>query len=52
MEQAIAAARAIDRIDRRVCRETFERRFTARVMAQQYLELYRSLAESPSTVAA
>jgi len=43
---AIAAARAVDRIDRRVCRETFERRFSANVMARRYLERYRDLAEA------
>jgi glycosyltransferase involved in cell wall biosynthesis len=43
-QQAIAAARRIDRIDRRRCRQAFEDRFTARVMAERYLEVYRSLA--------
>jgi len=42
--QAIAAARDVGRIDRRVCRETFERRFAARVMARRYLEKYQELA--------
>jgi glycosyltransferase involved in cell wall biosynthesis len=45
-QQAIAAAREIHRIDRRVCRETFERRFCAPVMARRYLENYRELAEA------
>jgi glycosyltransferase involved in cell wall biosynthesis len=45
-EQAIAAARTIDRIDRRLCRATFERRFSAPVMAGHYLERYRELAEA------
>jgi glycosyltransferase involved in cell wall biosynthesis len=45
-EQAIAAARMVDRIDRRVCRATFERRFSAPVMAGHYLERYRELAEA------
>jgi glycosyltransferase involved in cell wall biosynthesis len=40
---AIAAARAIERIDRRVCRETFERRFGAQLMASNYQDLYREL---------
>jgi glycosyltransferase involved in cell wall biosynthesis len=43
-EQAIAAARQVHCIDRRVCRATFERRFSARVMARKYLERYRELA--------
>jgi glycosyltransferase involved in cell wall biosynthesis len=45
-EQAIAAARAVHRIDRATCRATFEQRFCSRVMAQQYLSLYRRLAEA------
>lgn len=45
-QQAIAAARRMDRIDRRRCRQAFEDRFTARVMAERYLEVYRSLAKS------
>lgn len=45
-QQAIAAARDIGRIDRAGCRETFERRFAASVMARKYLEIYRSLAET------
>jgi glycosyltransferase involved in cell wall biosynthesis len=43
--QAIAAAREIHKIDRRVCRETFERRFAAPVMARQYLQHYESLMQ-------
>ncbi|MES2940742.1 MAG: glycosyltransferase family 4 protein [Pseudomonadota bacterium] len=42
-QQAIAAARDIGRIDRRACRDAFERRFTTRVMAQNYLQAYREL---------
>ena len=44
-QQAIAAARAIGRIDRRACRAAFERRFTAPVMARNYLHMYHQLAE-------
>ena len=43
--QAIAAARAVGRLDRRACRATFERRFAAPVMAGQYVRHYRALAE-------
>lgn len=43
-EQAIWAAREIGRIDRRMCRETFERRFASHVMARNYLRIYRELA--------
>jgi len=44
LDQAIAAARCIDRIDRANCRRAFEQRFTARRMAQQYVEVYTALS--------
>jgi glycosyltransferase involved in cell wall biosynthesis len=44
-QQAIAAARNIGQIDRRRCRQVFERRFCARVMATRYLEVYQELVE-------
>jgi glycosyltransferase involved in cell wall biosynthesis len=40
---AIEAAAQVHRIDRRRCREVFEQRFTARTMAQRYLEVYADL---------
>ncbi|MHB1124146.1 MAG: glycosyltransferase family 4 protein [Ramlibacter sp.] len=43
LEQAIDAARGIADISRQRCRETFERRFSARVMARHYLDVYREL---------
>jgi glycosyltransferase involved in cell wall biosynthesis len=46
MDEAIAAARTIGRIDRRGCREVFERRFSAPVMAARYLEVYRELVQA------
>lgn len=46
-QEAIAAAREVGRIDRQACRRAFERRFSAPVMARQYLEKYRQLAQSP-----
>jgi glycosyltransferase involved in cell wall biosynthesis len=45
---AIDAVRRIDTIDRRQCRDTFERRFSAKRMASQYVELYRQLAAKRS----
>ena len=45
-EQAIAAARRIDAIDRRQCRLRFEERFTAAIMARRYLEVYARLARA------
>jgi glycosyltransferase involved in cell wall biosynthesis len=40
LEAAIEAAARIDTIDRRGCRELFERRFTTRRMADRYVESY------------
>jgi glycosyltransferase involved in cell wall biosynthesis len=52
IEDAVSAVRRIDTIDRRRCRETFERRFSARRMASQYVDLYRQLiARKPGLVA-
>lgn len=39
-EEAVQAAMRIDEIDRRGCREVFERRFTVTGMAQNYLRVY------------
>ena len=41
--QAIDAARRIGDIDRGACRRAFERRFTARRMAEHYIEVYAAL---------
>jgi glycosyltransferase involved in cell wall biosynthesis len=41
--QAIAAARRVHQLDRRHCRQAFERHFTATAMAERYLAVYRSL---------
>ncbi len=43
MQEAIAAAGRIGTISRQRCREAFERRFSARVMARAYLDVYREL---------
>ncbi|CAH2604684.1 Glycosyltransferase family 4 protein [Rhodovastum atsumiense] len=40
---AVAAVERLDRIDRRTVRQHFEARFTARRMAQDYLDVYRDL---------
>lgn len=42
-DEAIRAARNIDSIDRRGCRDAFERRFTSAHMAEDYLRVYRQL---------
>jgi glycosyltransferase involved in cell wall biosynthesis len=44
--------RHIDRIDRRKCRDRFERRFTARRMATEYVDVYRELAATRSGLVA
>ncbi|MCC6531729.1 MAG: glycosyltransferase family 4 protein [Burkholderiales bacterium] len=51
-DEAIAAAKRIDRIDRRACREEFERRFTACVMAQGYVAAYAQLMKRPLSLSA
>lgn len=43
IDEAVAAVRRLERIDRTTCRETFARRFTAERMAQDYVGVYRSL---------
>jgi glycosyltransferase involved in cell wall biosynthesis len=43
MGQAIEAARRIGEIQRGTCRRTYERRFTARRMAERYLGVYAAL---------
>ncbi len=50
--RAAAAAREIDRIDRRRCRQVFEQRFGARAMARRYLQVYRELVEGPAAAPA
>jgi glycosyltransferase involved in cell wall biosynthesis len=40
---AVQAARQVDQLDRKLIRATFERRFGARRMAEEYLELYHRL---------
>lgn len=45
-EQAIEATRLVGDLDRRRIRDTFERRFTARRMAEDYLRLYEHTASA------
>lgn len=47
-EEVIDAAARIGDINRRACRDVFERRFTVSRMADDYLALYRTLATRPS----
>jgi glycosyltransferase involved in cell wall biosynthesis len=46
VDQAVAAVRRLDRLDRRLCRQTFERRFSDRRMAADYLKVYRRILET------
>jgi glycosyltransferase involved in cell wall biosynthesis len=52
VEEAMMAVRHLDRIDRRTCRQRFERRFSARRMASQYVDVYRDLAATRSGLVA
>jgi len=45
LEQAVSSAEAVQRLDRRLCRETFERRFSALRMAEDYCAVYEQLGE-------
>ena len=47
MPAAIEAARGAPALDRRRVRQTFEECFSARRMAEDYVELYRELCETP-----
>jgi glycosyltransferase involved in cell wall biosynthesis len=49
LEEAIAATSEIERLDRRACRATFERRFTASRMASDYVRLYEQLISRADT---
>lgn len=43
VEAAVEAVGGVDRLDRRECRDTFERRFCARRMALEYVDVYERL---------
>ena len=50
-KQAMQAARNIDSIDRARCREAFERSFTASLMAENYVNVYRDIRRDYATPA-
>jgi glycosyltransferase involved in cell wall biosynthesis len=52
VEQAVAAAACIGRLDRLAVRERFEERFSAARMAHDYLAVYRALARRRAAVPA
>jgi glycosyltransferase involved in cell wall biosynthesis len=43
VNEAIAATREVERLDRAACRASFERRFTSFRMASDYVRLYEQL---------
>ncbi len=49
MDEAVKAVENIDRISRRNCRRTFEMRFSAKRMAQDYLNIYRKLIDQSTS---
>lgn len=50
-EEAVRALGRLHRLRRETCREVFERRFSARGMAEDYLAIYRSLSKNRDTTA-
>jgi len=44
-DEAVAATRKLHQLDRATVRATFDRRWTARRMAEDYVEVYRELAQ-------
>ena len=48
--EALEAVGRVARLDRRAVRAAFERRFTARHMAENYLDVYRTLLAAPRMV--
>jgi glycosyltransferase involved in cell wall biosynthesis len=50
-DEAVAAVGAVAGYDRRLIRDTFERRFSARVMATSYETLYRRIRREPPDAA-
>ena len=51
VDEAVAALPGVIRLDRRRCREEFERRFTARRMARDYVRVYERVMDAPWRVA-
>lgn len=48
LDEATQAVELLDKIERKQCRQTFERRFTAKRMASAYLELYTQIVGQQS----
>jgi glycosyltransferase involved in cell wall biosynthesis len=52
VDEAIAALPGVMALDRKKVRQRFEQRFSATRMAKDYVGVYRSLLESPNSIAA
>jgi glycosyltransferase involved in cell wall biosynthesis len=52
VDEAIDAVRRVDALDRRACRESFERRFSAVRMAADYVQLYEQIIDRQRETAA
>jgi glycosyltransferase involved in cell wall biosynthesis len=52
IDEAAAAVTSARRLDRRTCREMFERRFTSERMARDYLQIYRQLSGGAMAIVA
>ena len=50
LDQAITAARQVDALDRRVCREAFDERFSATRMTDDYVQVYSRLVAGMANV--
>ena len=50
VDEAVAAIKTTYRLDRRLCRRTFEQRFSALRMAQDYFGIYEKLVENKTDV--
>jgi len=52
VDQAVSALPAVLALDRGRCREEFERRFSVRRMARDYVRVYERVMDAPTRVAA
>jgi glycosyltransferase involved in cell wall biosynthesis len=51
LDQAVDATRGVDRLDRGACRSAFERRFSVKRMAEQYVGLYERVIDRERSIA-
>ena len=48
LEEAVKAVEKVEKIDRKICRRTFEERFTAKKMAENYVKVYQQILKKES----